>query len=611
MPDFIKLLPESIANQIAAGEVVQRPASIVKELLENSLDAKADKIQLIIQDAGKGLIQVIDNGSGMNETDARMCFERHATSKITKVDDLFDIHTFGFRGEAMASIAAVARVELKTKPYDTDLGTEVIIEDSEVQRHEPVATKPGTSISVKNLFFNVPARKNFLKSNPVERRHIQDEFIRAAISRPDVGFRLTVDNETVFDLQAGSFKKRVIQLFGKAYDSRLISVQENTDLVKVDGFVASPEMAKKKRGDQYFLANGRFIKSGYFNHAVQNAFEGLIPQDQHAAFFIRLSIDPKRIDVNVHPTKTEVKFDDERSIYSILLSSIKKSLAQHHIAPAIDFDQDQANISSWMSRGNSDKSFGREAVHSPSHSGSSSSSFGGFQQPQKNDTRNWQALFDQQEQSRKASASMEQNEGTGFSGNMGDGEDKKVPFQFGRKFIAVPVKSGLMVINQQRAHERILFEQFLSALQEDRGSVQRKLFPEVVELSPTEHQTIISMKDNLLLAGFDLDAFGKNAIIVNGLPQGLDDEKTEELIKNLVAELSYAEKNDSLSQQQRVAKSLASSACIKSGKILSANEMQSLIDQLFACKEPHISADNKKTLLKLSLEDFDRKLDNT
>ncbi|MGB0430222.1 MAG: DNA mismatch repair endonuclease MutL, partial [Bacteroidia bacterium] len=571
MSNIIELLPDAIANQIAAGEVVQRPASVVKETLENALDAGATEVQLSIQNAGKSFIQVVDNGLGMSETDARMCFERHATSKIKKVNDLFDIHTFGFRGEAMASIGAVAKVELKTKQANNDLGVEILIEDSKVLSQQPIATKTGTCITIKNLFFNVPARKNFLKSNKVEIRHITDEFVRASLSRPDVNFKFYVDNDLTFDLKAGNFKKRVIQLFGKSYQEHLVEVKEESAIVKISGFVATPELARKTRGDQFFLANGRFIKSAYFNHSVVGAFDALIPDDHYPAYFLKFELDPSKLDVNVHPTKTEVKFEDEKSIYAILSASIRKALNDFHVAPVIDFDQDRANLDSWMQSG---------STKSTSFSGFDANSFAPSQgnktakdwqppahlQAQKaQGNTNWKTLYQGLENTgHENRQGFEQHEAKQTKINLELDGDKK-PFQLANKYIVTTLRSGLLLVHQNRAHERVLYERFEKTIAQGKSKTQKKLFPEVVQLNATQYKSLITSLSDINSIGFELASFGNNAVIVNGMPEEVADESCELVVRKMADELSSETENDTLSLKDGLAKSLAKGAAIKTG----------------------------------------------
>lgn len=464
MSDIIQLLPDAIANQIAAGEVVQRPASVVKELLENSIDAGSSKIKLVVKDAGKQLIQVIDDGAGMSETDARMCFERHATSKIRKSDDLFALKTMGFRGEAMASIAAVAQVELKTKTADAELGVLLEIEASEIKNQSHTTHTGGTTISVKNLFYNVPARRNFLKSNPVEMRHIIDEFHRVALANPQVAFSLHQNDMDVYQLNAGKLSQRIVGLFGKNYQEQLVACEETTDQLKIYGYIGKPEFAKKTRGEQFFFVNNRYIKSGYLHHAVVNGFEGLLAKEAHPFYVLCLEIDPKRIDVNVHPTKTEIKFDDERMVYGILAAAIRQALGAHNVAPALDFDSD-VNFSFNAPRRNQVDDFSRKTTN-----------YQKFKQPKDNDGEWDKILSNFQELSQKISEE-EENEDIAdesqqsmtFGSAINEENESKVPqserveakssiFQIHQKYIATQVKSGLMLVDQQAAHERILLK---------------------------------------------------------------------------------------------------------------------------------------------------------
>lgn len=602
MADVIKLLPDSIANQIAAGEVVQRPASVVKELLENAVDATATEIQTMIWNAGKTAIQIVDNGMGMSETDARMCFERHATSKIRDVNDLFNIGTFGFRGEAMASIAAVARVELKTRREENPLGTELIVEDSRVIGQQPVATAKGTSISVRNLFFNVPARKNFLKSDRIENRHITDEFVRASLSVPHIGFKLFIDNDLIYDLRPGSFKKRVVQLFGKAYEENLVELREQSDIVTIGGFVASPAMARKSRGDQYLITNGRFIRSPYFNHCVQGAFDGLLPADSYPAFFITLQVPPTRVDVNVHPTKTEVKFEDERAIYAMLNSSIRKSINDYHLAPVLNFDQDRATIESWAKPpGNSKLQFtGGDALQGKKGNRGTWTPPSGTRESQAQHS-NWKDLFDIP----PAQESKPLTQEPAWKADLA--QPLRHPLQVGFKYLVIPIKSGLAVVHQARAHQRVLFEQFCQKL--DKGAVhtQKKLFPEVVQFSTVQFRNIREYLVQLKQLGFDLDIFGGNALIVNGVPEELIETNAEALLTHLAEGLGENPVNDSLSASQRLARSLAQGAAIKTGKSMHSEEASSLIDQLFGCKEPYYGLDGRPTIVVLPIDELDNK----
>ncbi|MFY0673792.1 MAG: DNA mismatch repair endonuclease MutL [Bacteroidia bacterium] len=616
MSSIIELLPDAIANQIAAGEVVQRPASVVKETLENALDAGATEIQLSIQEAGKSMIQIIDNGKGMNETDARMCFERHATSKIKKVDDLFNIHTFGFRGEAMASIGAVARVELKTKQAHDELGTEILIEDSRVLSQQPAATKNGTCITVKNLFFNVPARKNFLKSNKVEIRHISDEFVRAALSRPDVAFKFYIDNDLTYDLRSGNFKKRVIQLFGKAYEKAMVEVKEDSAIVKISGYVATPEMAKKTRGDQFFLANGRFIKSPYFNHSVVGAFEKLIPEGYYPAYFLKFELEPSKLDVNVHPTKTEVKFEDDKAIYAILSAAIKKALNDFHVAPVIDFDQDKANLEHWMQGSNSSKNIGFSAHASSKESLTNKVSSiwtppAYLNQQPAQGASNWKSLYQGLENTGHEKGNhlqnVEREKPSASLKSLVDFEIDKKPFQLANKYLVSTIRSGLLLVHQNRAHERVLYEKFSKSIKEGKSKTQKKLFPEVVQLNANQYKAIMACLNQINDIGFELSSFGNNAILVNGLPEEVSDDSCELVVRKMADEFSKDNTDDTLSLKDSLAKSLAKGAAIKTGKTLSQQEVLAIIEQLFACKEPYYSIDGKQTLQVMSIDELDNK----
>lgn len=600
MSDEIQLLPDSIANQIAAGEVVQRPASVVKELLENAIDAGATLVQLSISNAGKTMIQVMDNGKGMSETDARMSFERHATSKIRKVDDLFNIHTYGFRGEAMASIGAVARVELKTKRAQDNIGTEILIEDSRVLKQQPVATKTGTCTTVRNLFFNVPARKNFLKSNRVETKHIQEELVRAALSRPDIAFKLFVESDLIFDLKADSLSKRVVQLFGKNYQNHLMELEETTDLVRIKGFVGTPDVAKKSRGEQYFMANGRFIKSPYFNHAITTAFEGLLESDRYPGYFVVLEVSPETIDVNIHPTKTEVKFEHEKAIYAILHAAVRKLLNDHHIAPALDFDQDKVNFENWISSGNE-----RNAQPEVKTAGG-----GGYSHPPRSKTTSgdWKSLYENfgSPTHDDTSRMSEQGQLAEMQQHVAGQDFIKRPLQVQSKYLVAVTANGLLVVHQNRAHERILFEQFMEMTQNDDSRSQRKLFPEVLELNQHESDAIGEMQEELKKVGFDLAPFGKNAWVVNGVPEILADATVKSIIANLYSEMTSSA-SDSLSLNEVLARSLAKGAAVKTGKTLSPEECSSIIDQLFSCKEPYFGIDGKPTLHNMTIQELDGK----
>ncbi len=587
MPDIIQLLPDSIANQIAAGEVVQRPASAVKELMENSIDAGATAIKLIIKDAGKALLQVIDDGSGMSETDARMSLERHATSKIRKADDLFTIRTMGFRGEALASIAAVSQLEMRTRKADRELGTCLVVEASEVKKQEPVACEQGTSISVKNLFYNIPARRNFLKSNPVELKHIIDEFQRLALAHPEITFSLIQGDELVYDLPAAKLSQRIVNLFGKNYQEQLAACQEETALVKVTGYVGKPDFARKTRGEQFLFVNSRFIRSNYLNHAVMSAFEGLLPENTFPFYVVFMEIDPKHIDVNVHPTKTEIKFDDERSVYAVVRSAVRQAIGSHNLTPGLDFNAD-VNIISKLNQGpKSNEVYFEERFSSSLH---------------RSNSENWEKLFEGNLSSRLVSQSSEASgnhtirfESAINKSSEGSHPESKVLFQLHDRYIVREVRSGMMIVNQQAAHERILFEKFLYQLKNQSGESQQSLFPQTVNLSPADFAMIMEMEREIRALGFRFEAFGKNAIVVDGIPSGVSSGREKELFEGLLEQFKINQSELAIPLQENLARSLAKKASIKAGQKLGREEMQSLIDQVFGCKTPNYSPEGIPT----------------
>ena len=622
MSDIIQLLPESVANQIAAGEVVQRPASAVKELMENAIDAGANKIQLILKDAGKALIQVIDNGCGMSVTDARMCFERHATSKVRKAEDLFAIRTMGFRGEAMASIAAIAQVEMKTRRHEDELGTLIEIDGSTVTKQEPVATPEGTSICIKNLFFNTPARRNFLKSNPAEMRHILDEFQRITLANPAIAFSLHHDGMEIFRLPSSALKQRIVHLFGNNYNERLIPVEENTTIINLKGFIGKPQFAKKTRGEQFFFVNNRFIKDAYLNHAVNKAYEELLAEDNFPLYVLFIDIDPSKIDVNVHPTKTEIKYLDEKSIYAIIHSAVKRSLGRFNISPTIDFDQESA-FSGMISPKSLDEiippsisfnpdfnPFSDEKVPEKSASGFQNSGFqhGGVRETQQQSTKNWGSLYEISKHSAVEQVPME------LPGNGPD--DKYAPIQkqlmqLHNKYILSQIKSGLMLIDQQAAHERILYERFSMHLDDRKGASQQSLFPQTVTLSPNDYELARSLLDDIKSLGFEVREFGKNTLVIEGIPVDLGSNQVNEtqLFEHLIEGFKNSQQELKLDRRDALARSMARNSAIKSGMVLGQEEMNTLIEQLFACKAPNISISGKPVIQTMVLAEVDRKFD--
>ncbi|MFZ1453270.1 MAG: DNA mismatch repair endonuclease MutL, partial [Ferruginibacter sp.] len=515
MPDIIQLLPDNIANQIAAGEVIQRPASAVKELLENAVDAGATEINLMVNDAGKALIQVIDNGKGMSETDARMAFERHATSKIRNIEDLFKIKTMGFRGEALASIAAVAQVELKSRRAEDETGVFIEIENSLVIKQEPIAMQTGTSIAMKNLFFNVPARRNFLKSNAAELRHIVDEFIRVAMSFPEIFFSFTSNGQQVFHLEKGSMKQRIVQILGNSYAAKLVPVQEQTDYMNIYGFVGKPETAKKTRGDQYFFVNNRFIKSAYLNHAVMNAFNEMIAKDSFPMYTLFIDLDPAQLDINVHPTKQEIKFEDEKIVYAFVQSAIKHALAQFSISPTLDFELD-ASIQSL------------DAVSKPftedkKSSASSSSLYNTFTKKNqshfvesKSELKHWRDFYEkdktQPESFSQRPADEPQVTGAAFINTSNKPQTDKL-FQIQNSFIIVQTEKGYYLVHQQNAHERILYERFALAVEGKPIATQQSLFPATIELHAADAVLLKELLPDMNHLGYQLEPFGNNTFV--------------------------------------------------------------------------------------------------
>lgn len=608
MPDIIHLLPESIANQIAAGEVVQRPASVVKELMENAIDAEATSVQVIVKDAGKSLIQVIDNGSGMSVTDARMCFERHATSKINTSEDLFRIRTMGFRGEALASIAAVAQVTLKTRLVNDELGTLIRIEGSKIMESEPVATANGTSVEVKNLFFNVPARRNFLKSNSVEMRHVIDEFQRIALSHPAISFHLFQNDLEVYNLPVGKLVKRIVNLFGKNYQSQLVALNENTPHFNIKGYIGKPENARKTRGEQFIFVNNRFIKSNYLNHAVQMGYENLLPKEYFPFFVLFIEIDPGHIDVNVHPTKTEIKFIDERTVYGIIKSAVRQSLGQHNITPSLDYDMD-VNIDL------SSKLGGEQSWNT-----SWELNYERFRPDEKDRSNlaNWQALFEQKEIPGQERDKSEFRIESSFhkddlpTSDAVHKQKETVPptFQLHGRYILSQVKSGLMIIHQVYAHQRILYEKYLKVLNTDTKTIQKLLFPVNLDLNPSDFSLLMDIQEEIGRMGFDFNIFGKNSIVINGIPSGITGINEKEVFEGLLEQYKFNKQKLEIGTYENLAMSMARYSMMREGKILNDEERRSLIDQLFACENPNYSPYGESTYIIISTDQLEGYFNN-
>jgi len=606
MSDIIQLLPDAVANQIAAGEVIQRPASAVKELLENAIDAGSDNISLVIKDAGKTLIQVNDNGFGMSETDARLSFERHATSKIKSADDLFNINTKGFRGEALASIAAIAQVELKTKVEDHDLGTQINIEGSEVKAQEVCNCSKGTSFAIKNLFYNVPARRNFLKSNPVEIRHIIDEFQRVAIVHADIAFSMYNNGNEVFNLKKGTFRQRIVGIFGDKTNQKLVPVSENTDIVNVEGFVSKPEFAKKTRGEQYFFVNNRFIKNAYLNHAVQNAFDQLLSKDQFPSYFLKLAIDTSKIDINIHPTKTEIKFEDERAIYAIIRTSVKQALGQHNISPTLDFEQELSFNVPLLKSGESVKAptIKVNKDYNPFETKTGSLPLS------KKSTENWESLYDSfnQDTSEIIEHVEKKKEQHVFSPDWDNEIENKTQtlIQLHSKYVFTQLKSGSLIIDQQRAHERILFEQYTKSLEQGKGSTQQLLFPETIDFTSSDAELLKELKIEINNLGFDFSKMGKTSFVIIGVPVELKEQNVKKTLENLLEQFKLNESELKLKKHENLAISMARSSSIKSGKTLNEEEMKTLVDQLFACEMPYSLPNAKPIIISLNLDDLNQ-----
>ncbi|HEX8517160.1 MAG TPA: DNA mismatch repair endonuclease MutL [Bacteroidia bacterium] len=612
MPDIIQLLPDSVANQIAAGEVVQRPASAVKELMENALDSKATHIKLIVRDAGKTLIQVIDNGSGMSETDARMSFERHATSKIRKADDLFSIRTMGFRGEALASIAAIAQVEMKTRLKNRDIGVQIDIEGSEIKSQEVCSCAEGTSISVKNLFYNVPARRNFLKTDAVELRHIIDEFQRVAIPNPEISFSFHHNATEVFNLPAGNLKQRLMSIFGSSYNTRLVPIEENTPIVNIKGFVIKPEFAKKTRGEQFFFLNKRFIKNGYLHHSVQSAFEQLLPADSFASYFLMLDVDPKTIDINIHPTKTEVKFEDEKAVYAFLRSTIKKSLGQFNIAPSLDFDQ-EAHLYNMPLKPldgiikaptiKVDPNYNPFKTDSPYPAKEQ-------QERELSNRSNWERMYSRHADNQPAfeikQEDQQQSVDPEWDKQLHE-SNKKAAYQLHNKYILSHIKTGFMVIDQQGAHERILYERIMDSLEKHKSATQQELFPKTVEMNPGDFALVKELEPEIRAMGFDISEFGKNTYVIHGIPADTADHDSASLLEGLIDNYKQNLQELRSDKRENLARSMAFNMAVKSGKELRQEEMNNLIDELFACKMPYSTPGGKPTITTFSLEDLDRR----
>ncbi|NER12142.1 DNA mismatch repair endonuclease MutL [Leptobacterium flavescens] len=616
MADIIQLLPDHVANQIAAGEVVQRPASVVKELVENAIDAGSSSIKLVVKDGGKTLIQVIDNGVGMSHTDARLSFERHATSKIRSAEDLFQLNTKGFRGEALASIAAIAHVEMNTRQETEELGTQIRIEGGKLVSQEVTTTPEGTSISVKNLFFNIPARRNFLKSNQVELRHIIDEFQRVALAHPGVHFEMYHNGNELFALPVSNLRPRIVHIFGTKTNEKLVPVEENTEVVKISGFIGKPQFAKKSRGEQFFFVNNRFIKSPYLHHAILSAFEGLIKEQTYPSYFLYLEVDPTTIDINIHPTKTEIKFDDEHTLYAILRSAVKHSLGQFNIAPVLDFERD-SNLDTPYDFKDKGANFPTIEVDS---------NFNPFEEKEgkvktqtkpvykKENTAGWESLYvgletgdTKEEQFTQLEVESEHLSGNLFPEEEEKGQTTASTYQMHRKYIVTSIKSGMVIIDQYRAHQRILYEQFLRNITVKEALSQQLLFPLVLNYSKTETVLIKELKESLQHTGFAFSKIEDESIEITGIPMNVSESEVSIILDQLLADFQEEIPDSSFSQADLLAKTLSKALAVKTGELLQKESQEALVNDLFACKEPTLSPLNKPTYITITGEELDKK----
>ncbi len=624
MSDIIRLLPDSVANQIAAGEVIQRPAAVVKELVENAVDAGATVIKIIVKDAGRTLIQVIDNGCGMSPTDARLAFERHATSKISEASDLFALHTMGFRGEALASICAIARVELRTMRKEDTVGTAIVIEGSKVESQEPDVCAPGCNIMVKNLFFNVPARRKFLKSDHVEMNHILREFERMALVNPHIEFQLVHNDVVLHQLLSSSMKQRIVDLFGKSVDKQLVPVGTDTSLVKINGFVSRPENARKRGALQYLMVNGRNMRHPYFHKAVMHCYEQLIPADEQPCYFINFTVDPETIDVNIHPTKSEIKFENEQPIWQILVAAIKEGLGRFNAGPSIEFDLDNApEIPVFNPDAEAAHGLDLDASYNPfaSQSANKAPKEQTWRPAASQVPHDWEKLYQDFERKRdeglsniKASAfnSMSPDEVGSEDGlpdmAFQDNFESCVPavMQLKNRYILSPSKSGLTVVDQNRAHVRILYDRYMDLAGLQALSSQRVIFPEVVELSPSQSAFLESITEEVSRLGFDISYLGDNSWTVNGLPAVLDNVNPHEIILSMLD--TVMESGDTLDSglREKIALSMARSAAIKPGQALTAAEMDHILSDLFKLATPNYTPDGKLVLSIITTEDIAR-----
>ncbi|HLP20296.1 MAG TPA: DNA mismatch repair endonuclease MutL [Chitinophagales bacterium] len=616
--DIIRLLPDNIANQIAAGEVIQRPSSAVKELLENSIDSGATHIKLIVKQAGKSLVQVIDNGCGMSDTDARMCFEKHATSKIRAAEDLFNIRTMGFRGEALASIASIAQVEMKTRQTGDQLGTCIEIEGMKVLKQEPCQTPEGTSIAMKNLFFNVPARRNFLKSDSVELKNIIEEFQRVALAHPKIGFQLFNNDNEVYHLKSGNLKQRIIGLFGDNYAGKMVPVEEKSYALHVYGFVGKPEFSKKTRGEQFVFVNNRFIKSPYLNHAVSTAFDQMLPQGSFPFYVLFLDIDPARIDINVHPAKNEIKFEDEKLVYTFVNLGVKHALGAYSVSPSIDFNQEHHlnNNDTFTQQPRTWLEITQQATTTrDAKKFAPPSNFQPLTKREEGNVKNWEKAYD------IGKTPENKNQKSEIAGDFVTHTDKQIadndaykeavpPHQVQRKYIVSQIKSGFILIDQQAAHERVMYERYLRMLEKNRNESQRQLFPQSLELNAMDAQILLEILPEVNGLGFDIQEFGKNSFVIHGFPADLVQENEKKIVEEMIEQFKMNAQVTKLSKRENLAKSLAYSSSIKAGKKLSVEEMKTLIDELFACENAFTAPNGRFTFITIGNDELEKRFEN-
>lgn len=613
MADIIQLLPDHVANQIAAGEVVQRPASVVKELMENAIDAGAATVKLVVKEGGKTLIQVIDDGTGMSATDARLSFERHATSKIRKAEDLFNLNTNGFRGEALASIAAIAHVEMQTRTGEGEVASQIRIAGSKIISQEVIVAPKGTSMMVKNLFFNIPARRNFLKSTQVELRHVIDEFQRVALAHPSIAFHFYNNGSEIFNLPSSNQRQRIVNIFGGRTNEKLVPVQEDTEVVKINGYISKPEFAKKSRGEQFFFVNNRFIKSPYLHHAITAAFDGLIKKENHPGYFLYLTVDPASIDINIHPTKTEIKFDDEHTLYAIIRSTVKHSLGQFNVMPSLDFERDQ-NLETPYDYRDRSAELPRVSVNSGFNPFKDDDT--GHQRPtfQKQDVKGWEQLYvgmesDLGKGSGFSSVSFESDTITGsiFADTKEAMDTGSTTFQLRRKYIVTTIKSGMVIIDQSRAHQRVLYERFLRNITIKKAISQQLLFPLSLSFSKSDHIIIKEIRESLHNIGFVFDVIGEAEIRITGVPLSVPESEVGIILDQLISDYQQDIVVDGFSQTDVLAKTMAKSLAVKTGELLDSDSQLALVNDLFACKEFRTSPFNKSIFITITEDEIDKK----